>query len=121
MEERKAVSLDDFLLRRGFNSPEHKYLNPDGSATSRVFKLREKDNLELSVDIESMTTHERSIGDSKRFFLFRIANSVVQKFNLSSVHDPDLKNSNDAHAVILGMTMDDEISPSLLAQASRKV
>ena len=43
---------------------ERKYMNPDGTATSRVFKLRDKDNGQLSVDVKSLTTSEQAVGDS---------------------------------------------------------
>jgi hypothetical protein len=51
MQERKHVAEDEWLFRRSW-LPEKKFLNPDGSATSRVFKLKEKDKGELSVDVK---------------------------------------------------------------------
>ncbi|HEY5370639.1 MAG TPA: hypothetical protein VIJ75_16765 [Hanamia sp.] len=44
MPDRKKVIAQEWLYRRGFSTPEKKYMNPDGTATSRVFKLRAKDN-----------------------------------------------------------------------------
>lgn len=58
-ETRRLVATDEWLFRRSF-LPEKKYMAPDGSATSRVFKLREKDNGELSVDVKSLTTMIKS-------------------------------------------------------------
>jgi hypothetical protein len=71
---RPVVAPLEWLYRRGYSSPEKKYMNPDGTATSRVFKLREKDHGELSVDVKSMTTVEASVGDASQFMLFEIAN-----------------------------------------------
>lgn len=121
MGGRKPVSLDEWLYRRSYSSPEKKYMNPDGSATSRVFKLREKDQGDLSVDVKSMTTAELSVGDPMRFFLFEVSNKLVNDLELESFHDPLEGGSNDAHAVITGMTMEDDILPGLLARASKKV
>ena len=76
MEERKLVHEDEWLYRRSW-LPERKFLNPDGSATSRVFKLKEKDNGELSVDVKSMTTANIAVLDKGNFFLFPIALAKV--------------------------------------------
>ena len=123
MEKRRAVDISEWLYRRGFSTPERKYMNPDGTATSRVFKLREKDNGELSVDVKSMTTVKNSVGDPERFFLFEIPNKAVLGISskLQTFHDPLEDGSNDAHAVIVGMEMEDEISPGMLAKFSKRV
>ena len=96
MAERKAVDIKEWLFRRGYSTPEKKYVNPDGTATSRVFKLREKDNGELS-------------------------NSDVIKIGLNTYHAEVSDGSNDAHAVIIGMSMEDDIMPGLLAKSSRRI
>lgn len=119
-EERVRVDISESLLRRG-RLPEKKYLNPDGSAHSRVFKLREKDEGELSVDVESLTTPEKSIIDSSEFMLFVVPNKHVISIGLNSFHAPLPDNTNDAHAVIVGMTLEDDILPKLLAQESKRV
>lgn len=122
MPDRDKVSSQEWLYRRGYNStPLKKYMNPDGSATSRVFKLKEKDNGELSVDIKSLTTPEKAVGDTNRFFLFELHNQEVEKLQLHTWHDPLPDGFNDAHAVIIGMTMDDDIQPGLLARKSKRV
>lgn len=124
MENRKAVDINELLYRRGYSTPERRYMNPDGTATSRVFKLREKDKGELSVDIKSMTTPEKSVGDRTNCFLFEIPNSAVLEINfprLKTFHDPLDDGSNDAHAVITGMTMEDDITPGILARSSKRV
>jgi len=122
MAERKRISEEEWLYRRGYSKPEKNYMNPDGTATSRVFKLREKDEGELSVDVKSMTTPEKAIGDAGRFFLFELPNRAILKISipqLATFHAP--LPGNDAHAVIVGMTMDDEITPGLLAKASKRI
>ena len=121
MPDRKKVIAQEWLYRRGFSTPEKKYMNPDGTATSRVFKLRAKDNGELSVEVKSMTTTEKAVGDPAKYFLFELANEDVEKLDLHSYHDPLTDGSNDAHAVIIGMTIDDEITPGLLARKSKRV
>lgn len=121
MRESNLVALNEWLLRRSYSTPEKKYMNPDGSATSRVFKLREKDANELSVNVESKTTHEKTIGDKTKYILFRIANQYVNSIGLKTYHAPEEDGSNNAHAVILGMLLEDDIKPGLLAKASKKV
>lgn len=121
MEERKLVAINEWLFRRGYATPEKKYMNPDGTATSRVFKLREKDNGELSVDVVSLTNPQKSIGDVVNFMLFKIANSYVREIKLQTFHSPINDGSNDAHAVIFGMHLEDEIKPGLLARKSSRV
>lgn len=121
MAERKAVDIKEWLFRRGYSTPERKYVNPDGTATSRVFKLREKDNGELSVDIKSLTTANVSVGDSSKYFLFELSNSDVIKIGLNTYHAEVSDGSNDAHAVIIGMSMEDDIMPGLLAKSSRRI
>lgn len=121
---RKAVHINEWFYRRGYSSPVHKYMNPDGTATSRVFKLREKDLGELSVDVCSLTSPEKSVGDPMKYFLFEISNKSVlnlPQIKLQTFYDPLPNNLNDAHAVIVGMTIEDEITPGLLARASKKV
>jgi len=96
-------------------------MNPDGSATSRVFKLRENDFGELSVDVKSLTTPEKSVGDVSRHILFELPNRHVEDIGLMTFHDPLQDATNDAHAVITGMTMEDEIMPGLLSKISKRV
>ena len=121
MNKGDKIEIDEFLYRRGFSTPEKKYCNPDGSATSRVFKLREKDAGMLSVDLKSMTSAERAISDPGRFMLFELKNESVEEIDLKTVYDPLDDGSNDAHALITGMQMDDEIAPGHLARNSKRV
>ena len=124
-KQRSPVDVGDWLFRRSWAKPDKNYLNPDGTATSRVFKLREKDNGELSVDVKSLTTAERAIGDPSQFMLFEIRVQAVLEIGLGAFHDPETLEEhgreNPAHAVILGMSMWDEIFPGELARKSRKV
>lgn len=123
MEHRKAVDAEEWLYRRSW-LPEKKYMNPDGTATSRVFKLRDPDKGELSVDVKSMSTPEISIKDKTKFFLFEIPNQAVLQIadpKLQTLHDPLADGTNDAHAAILGMSLEDDISPGVLAKASKRV
>ena len=110
------VSTDKHLFRRGYGPPTKNYLNPDGSATSRAYKLREKDMGLLSVDVKELTTPELAVKDIKKFVLFEIPVSSVEKFDLISIHDP--LPENIAHAYIEGLEEEDEIKPGLLAKAS---
>ncbi len=100
-------------------------MNPDGTATSRVFKLRASINeTELSVDVKSMTSTEKAVKDKTKYFLFEIPNKAVIKITepkLTTYLDPLPDGSNDAHAAIVGMTLEDDITPGLLARASKKV
>lgn len=118
---RELVDVSEWLYRRSFSSPEKNFLNPDGTATSRVFKLRDKDNGELSVDVKSLTNIKIAIADSSRFFLFELENKIVIEQGLITYHDPLNDGSNDAHAVITGITKDDDITPVVLAKKSRRV
>lgn len=121
MAEGELVDVYEWLYRRGFSHPPRNFLNPDGSATSRVFKPRIKDEGKLSVDVKSLTTPEKSIGDATKNFLFEISNSSVHEIGLKTYHDALPDGTNDAHALIVGFVENDEISPGLLARASKRV
>jgi hypothetical protein len=121
MAEGKLVDINEWLYRRGFSCPPKNYLNPDGSATSRVFKPRIKDEGKLSVDVKSLTTPEKSVGDTSKHFLFELPNSSVHEIGLETYHDALPDGTNDSHALIVGFTDNDEISPGLLARASKRV
>ena len=122
MPERKPVGDNELLYRRGYSNPIQRYMNPDGSATSRVFKLRENDKEELSVNVKSLTTAAASVCNPHKFFLFEISNkSIIEIEDLRTLHDRLLDGSNDAHAVIIGMTLSDDIKPGLLARKSKRV
>lgn len=121
MSDRKIVDIREYLYRRGYCTPERNYMNPDGTATSRVFKLREKDQGELSVDVKRLTSAEIAIGDTSKFMLFEVPNRVVEAIDLQTFHDPLPEGRNNAHAVICGMTVEDDLKPGLLARKSKRV
>jgi len=113
------IPPDESLLRRGYASPERKFMNPDGSATSRVFKLRQKDNGKLSVDVKSLTDTLTAIKNPNEFMLFEVLVFNIETIGLSSYYDP--KEDNLAHAYIYGMNIDDDIMPGLLARKAKRI
>lgn len=119
-QNKPRVSSDDFLYRRTYYSPVHKYCNPDGTPTSRVFKLREKDKGCLSVDIASKTTPIKSAVDSTKFVVFSIKVASVESLNLTAHEEPmtldEHEIDNPAHGAIWGMDIDDDILPAQLAR-----
>jgi len=121
MEKGDTVKTEEWLLRRSFCNPEKNYCNPDGYATSRGFKLRAKDEGMLSVDLKSMTTIEETIKDPTRFVLFELLNATVEENGLQTIYDPLEGGTNPAHALITGMTIEDEIIPGILGRKSRRV
>lgn len=119
------VPLEEWLYRRGYNSPVHKFMNPDGTATSRIFKLRPKDEGKLSVDVKSLTTPEVAIGSPATYFLFELSAKNIESIGLETWYDPLTQAEhgieNPAHAFINGMEEEDEILPVQLASFSRRV
>jgi hypothetical protein len=111
----KPTSL---LLRRYF-TPLSKYMNPDGTPVSRVFKPRVKDQGKLSVDLKEYTCYENAVSDYERFFLCEVSNTVVLEIGLNTIHDPLEDGSNDAHALVETFEEEDDIKPGLLARNSR--
>lgn len=120
------VNLDELFYRRYYISKS----NPNGNAvSSRVFKVRNKDNGKLSVDAVSLTTYEKSVVDEQKFSLFEIANEdVVQIKNdqgvaLQSIHDPLLDSipDNPAHCLIFHIEEDDDVTPKLLSLKAKPV
>lgn len=123
MEDRLLVKSDEWLYRRCYLS-KLKFIDPDGNVSSRFFAVRSTDNGELSVDVKSMTTIEKAIVDTEKFFLIELLNEDVLKIpepQLTTYHDPLPEGKNDAHALIVGMSFGDEIAPGELAKISRKV
>jgi len=100
-------------------------MNPDGTATSRVFKLRPKDEGKLSVDVKSLTTPESAIGSPDKYFLFELSAKNVASLGLETWYDPltlaEQGIENQAHAYISGMDEEDDIIPVQLASFSRRV
>jgi hypothetical protein len=118
----QEVPLEDWLYRRSYCDPLKRYLNPDGTAHSRVFKVREKDQGRLSVDIRSMSSIDKSIRDATTYILFELPNVAVREIPpLESIYAPSANGSNDAHALILPLAIEDEVTPLLLANKSQLV
>lgn len=121
MNRGDVINSEELLYRRGYNSPEKKYLNPDGTATSRVFKLREKDAGGLSVDLASLTTPEAAVLDPNLYNLFQVSNGVVEAIELQTMYDANFAAQKNSHCIIVGMQMDDETKPAYLAKNSTKI
>lgn len=96
-----------------------------GLPTSRAFSPRPKDEGKLSVDIDSLITPEESVGDTLKFSLWEIENSLVYSIDLISVYDPLTEKfngrENPAHCLIMGFDEEDESKAGILARESRKV
>lgn len=117
----EKIDSNEFLYRRGYNSPEKRFLNPDGTATSRVFKLREKDNQCLSVDLAKLTTPQTAVLNKNEFNLFQICNSSIEEIDLKTIYDANFKSVINSHCLIIGMELDDDVKPAYLARKSLKI
>jgi hypothetical protein len=98
--ETEGVLDDDRLLRRVWY-PDPSYIRDDMTATSLAFKLRKKSGeTGLSVDIERVTSYEKSITDVSKFRLFSIVAKQVRAIGCDCLHKPEPENY--AHAEITG-------------------
>ena len=95
------IKNEDRLLRRAFYK-DPSYVRDDMTVTSFAFKLR-KGEEGLSVDIERLTTYEKSITDAERFRLFAITANDVRSVGADCIHKP--VEDNYAHAEILGTNL----------------
>ena len=95
------IKNEDRLLRRAFYK-DPSYVRDDMTVTSFAFKLR-KGEAGLSVDIERLTTYEKSIDDVERFRLFAITANDVRSVGADCFHKP--VEDNYAHAEILGTNL----------------
>lgn len=95
------ISDDDFVLRRVPTFLPN-YIKSDGTVSSLAFsKKRDEDG--LSVDLESLTTPEKTIIDRFKFRLRRINVGIVRNVindGLDVIHDP--VEGNSAHSLITG-------------------
>lgn len=104
--EKVAIGAEDVLLRRvPFLDPN--YVKHDGTVSSFAFTLRKRNGVKetaLSVDLERLTTHERSIKKASEFRLYSLSASKVRELVLSVCHDPCPKEEpdNPAHTLISG-------------------
>lgn len=92
---------EDILLRRAlFKDPN--YVREDMTVTSFAFKLR-KGEEGLSVDVEKLTTYEKSIVSVEKYRLFAISAKDLRSVNLDCIHKP--LPDNYAHAEIFGSAL----------------
>lgn len=93
-----VIEPDDQLLRRvPFLNPD--FIKPDGTPASSAF-TPDKNEDGLSVDIEKLTTPEKSIISVQIFRLFSLRASMTTELGFENVHDPIT--DNYAHALIKG-------------------
>ena len=112
--EQILIHESDRLLRRiQFLDPN--FIKPDGTPSSASFSLRKGEN-GLSVDLERLTTYEKSITDRFKFRLFSIEASETKSLGLDNQHDPQLENY--AHTLIIG-NFSRSISRKLASMAKR--
>lgn len=95
------IKDEDRLLRRTFYK-DPSYVRDDMTVTSFAFKLR-KGEAGLSVDIEKLTTYEKSIANIEKFRLFAITAHNVRLAGADCLHKPI--EDNYAHAEILGTNL----------------
>ena len=88
---------DNLLRRVRFTDPN--YIREDMTVTSFAFSLR-KNEVGLSVDLEKLTTHEKSIVDLNSYRLYSIKAGEVREHGLDCIHDP--VQDNNAHSLIIG-------------------
>lgn len=112
--EQIIIHESDRLLRRiQFLDPN--FIKPDGTPSSASFSLRKGEN-GLSVDLERLTTYEKSISDKFRFRLFSIEASETKSLGLENRHNPQPENY--AHTLIIG-DFSRSISRKLATMAKR--
>ncbi|NCT74900.1 MAG: hypothetical protein GXC78_10230 [Chitinophagaceae bacterium] len=100
------ITNEDRLLRRAFFA-DPQYVREDMTVTSFAFKLR-KNEEGLSVDIEQLTTYEKSINDANRFRLFAVNAGDVRALGINCQHKPI--EDNYAHAEIYGTNVNKKSS-----------
>lgn len=96
-ESEVVIEDDDRLLRRLIFAEPWVQCDPTGKPTSAGFSLR-KDERGLSVDLERLTTHSKSVIDPKRFRLCALPVSRIRALHLMCWHDP--LPTNYAHSLI---------------------
>nr|NQU94027.1 hypothetical protein [Bacteroidota bacterium] len=93
----RILDKDRLLRRIQFLDPN--FFKPDGTPASSSFTTKPREN-GLSVDIERMTTYEKSIQDINRFRLFALQCEYIRHLGFECIHDPLV--GNHAHALIAG-------------------
>ncbi|MFZ5972940.1 MAG: hypothetical protein ACOYXA_15240 [Bacteroidota bacterium] len=113
----ELINSDDNLLRRVvFQNPS--FVRPDQTLTSFAFTPRKIAGgaEKLSVDIERLTTHAKSIRDRYTYRLYALTAEQVRQIGLDCEHDP--LPDNEAHALIVG-TVTNSKAKQLAAFARR--
>ncbi|NLX29581.1 MAG: hypothetical protein GXY59_11485 [Bacteroidales bacterium] len=109
-----TIGENDRLLRRvQFLHPN--FIKPDGTPSSASFSLK-TDEKGLSVDLERLTSYEKSILDKTRFRLFYLSASFTVQLGLINQHDP--QPDNYAHTLVMG-NISRSVSRQLAAAAKR--
>lgn len=123
MKKGDFLESDEKLLRRIYRV-DKRYINPKtGRPTSRAFAPRPKDDGKLSVDIERLTTFEKSILDPIKYVLYRISTSLVFDLGLKCIYDPVANDEfeNLAHALVIGFDNEDESIPGILSRKAEYI
>ncbi len=118
MNKGDKIGEDENLLRRVYKL-DKRYRDPKtGRPSSRAFAPRPKDNGKLSVDIERLTSFEKSILDPLRFVLYRISTTLIIDLGLECIYDPisNKEYENLAHSLVVGFKEEDESIPGILAR-----
>jgi len=101
MEVKVEEVLDEDRLLRRVWFPDPSYIRDDMTATPFAFKLRKnKGETGLSVDIDRLTTLDKSIMDAMKFRLFKLVAHEVRVIGCDCIHKPEP--DNYAHAEIIG-------------------
>ncbi len=120
MNKNYKITEEDNLYRRFPLSDKPKYSvfwkieNGQKIPSSAAFKTK-RDEDGLSVDIEKLTTPEKSCGNTEDYGLVSFSAEVPLEKGHSCIHDP--KEDNKAHALILGDT--NKIAKKLSKAAKR--
>lgn len=120
MNEKYQIKEEDNLYRRFPLSDEPKYSvfwkieNGQKIPSSAAFKTKKEED-GLSVDIEKLTTPEKSCGNNNEYGLVSFGAKIPLENEHSCIHDP--KEDNQAHALIVGDT--NKIAKKLSKAAKR--
>lgn len=116
MEIGERLSDDEWLWRRVF----HNQIKPDGSVSPRAFSPRPKDNGFLSVDMERLTSYQKSVLDPTKFAVFRFQAAIPHSIpGINCTYDP--LEGNDAHALIGKIEPSDETVAVLMSLNADKI
>jgi len=119
MKKPEKVNIEDAdrLLRRvPFTDP--RYIKTDGTLSSFAFTPRKEDK-GLSVNVEKLTTYEKSIENVRRFRLYFHQAINYRDLGLECEHNPVPENY--AHALVLGINPNNRKVPRKLAKSAEKI